>query len=225
MVLWAQGGRLVDEEGTLVVGRELLAALELWSDLANVARATQPMPVVWPQRELEDRFLAGELGMLIAGPRLARHLAMRRPRLDYAIAPLPEWHTQATRLSVDCLAISARSPHPELALRFLRHAGQDRFAKQMCSLGLLSASRSVGGNAGLRPFVTSLEHARTPPARLWPTVWPYLANVLVETLAGRMSAEAALRELLPTDVPSVLRLDESTAAAENEEPERPPGEP
>jgi multiple sugar transport system substrate-binding protein len=231
VMLWAQGGRLVDDEGRLVVGQELLKALQLCVDLVHVAHATQPETCYWTQESLENQFLAGKLGMLIAGPHLARHLAMRRPKMDYAVAPLPEWQTRATRLSVDCLAVSARSPHPELALRFLRHATQDRYSAAMWRLGLVAAKTSAGrdggsrGSSGLGTFVTSLEHARPAPARLWPHVWPYLADVLVEALTGRRSPEAALVDLLPPDIPSIVHLDKPAAEAEEETSEASPSEP
>jgi multiple sugar transport system substrate-binding protein len=220
LMLWAQGGELVDDEGQLVVGRELLEAVQLCNDLANVADATQFMPVTWPQRELEDLFLSGQLGMLIAEPSLEPRAAMRKPKLDYAVAPLPQWETRATRLSVDCLAISARSERPELALQFLRHASQDRYARDLCRLGLLSARKPQAADAkpphavGFGTFLDSLSHARPVPAQLWPDIWPYLANVLWETLTGRKAPEGALRDLLPPDVPSIMRLDGPEAEPE-----------
>ncbi len=225
LILWAAGGELVDDEGRLVVGRELLEAVKLCTDLVHVAHATQPQACLWTQDALDKKFLAGQLGMLIAEPALARHLAMRKPKLDYAVAPLPKWRTQATRLSVDCLAVSARSPQPGLALQFLRHATQDRLAARMCRVGLLPAKASVGRDPALAVFLASLQYARALPAQLWPEAWPYLANVLVETLMGRKSPEAALVDLLPPDIPSVVLLQQPTPEPEEETPESTAGEP
>ncbi len=127
---------------------------------------------------------------------------------------------------MDCLAISARSERPELALQFLRHASQDRYARELCRLGLLSARKPQAADAkpphvvGFGTFLDSLSYARPVPAQLWPDVWPYLANVLWETLTGRKTPEGALRDLLPPDVPSIMRLDGPEA-----EPEEKPDEP
>ena len=125
--VWQAGGRIVDdqEEPTTMtlLEPEAIEALEYLTALQHVHRVV-PSLVEFESEEVESRFAAGRLGMLIDSRRVTTSLRAV-PDLDWDVAPLPVHpvrREQAVVLHSDAYCMAKASTVKDAAFRFVEFA-------------------------------------------------------------------------------------------------------
>ncbi len=103
-----------------MLGPEELRALKYFIELRRVHKVV-PSLADSESEDLEARFAAGRLGMLIESRRITP--ALRDvPDLDWDVAPLPSERQTATMLHSDALCMAKASAKKDLAFRFIEFA-------------------------------------------------------------------------------------------------------
>lgn len=92
--VWANGGDLLNEEGTesAINSPEALEALQLWVDLVQKEKVTPPGSPTWNGDDLQGAFQAGKVAMIVSGNFAVARLNRDAPDLEYgtALIPAPE---------------------------------------------------------------------------------------------------------------------------------------
>ncbi|MEX2555092.1 MAG: sugar ABC transporter substrate-binding protein [Actinomycetota bacterium] len=122
--VWQAGGEVVDDvvnpTKTTMLGPTELRALKFFIELRRVHRVV-PSLAEFESEDLEARFAAGRLGMLIESRRVTPTLR-GVPDLDWDVAPLPIDAEPATMLHSDALCMAKASKVKDLAFRFIEFA-------------------------------------------------------------------------------------------------------
>ena len=122
--VWQAGGEVVDDvetpTKTTMLGPKELRALKFFIELRRVHRVV-PSHAEFESEDLEARFAAGRLGMLIESRRVTPTLRAV-PDLDWDVAPLPTDAGPATMLHSDALCMAKESKVKDLAFRFIEFA-------------------------------------------------------------------------------------------------------
>jgi multiple sugar transport system substrate-binding protein len=104
-VMWGQGVEVIDENGRSGLASDgAVAAARFYKELID-KRATQPAVTSFPEESVEGLFKEGKLGMMIAGPLLAKEIRERGGGLNYGVAPVPAGPTGAGGTFVEADAI------------------------------------------------------------------------------------------------------------------------
>lgn len=121
--VWSAGGRVVDDEANPTrltldqpASKKALAFL-----LAMVRDGLVPTAEEVAAQDLESRFIAGKLGMLLESRRVTPGFREVRT-LDWDVAALPMDAQPATILHADGFCIARKSRHPDAALEFVAFA-------------------------------------------------------------------------------------------------------
>jgi multiple sugar transport system substrate-binding protein len=149
--IWQNGGRIFDESGHCVIGREeyIDANVEALEFIRDMQQVHQVIPSASQSEVLPaNPFLAGKTSMTISGTWLNNQIlsTTRAARqrgsevIDWGIAPIPYQKQRATFLSASCPIIYAGSPSPEAAWRLIRYFAQTDWQKSLPADG-----RSIPG--------------------------------------------------------------------------------
>lgn len=199
-LVWSFGSDLLDSAGyPQLSAPAVVAAVRFYTELARVG-------LIETQRQLDDLFLQGMLGFWISGAWLAEKLRQRQPDWEYALALLPGKSATEPGMSFaggEYLAISAASPHKELALAFVRFLTTDenavRFCRAVPEAGFPADTHGVRDTLLLavpyrRLFAEQLLHSRmTPVHPRWLEFETAFEHAVVEALYGIRSPEEALK--------------------------------
>jgi multiple sugar transport system substrate-binding protein len=122
--VWQAGGEVTDDVAnptkTTMLGPKELRALKFFIELRRVHRVV-PSHAEFESEDLEARFAAGRLGMLIESRRVTPTLR-GVPDLDWDVAPLPMDAEPATMLHSDALCMGKPSKNKDRAFRFIEFA-------------------------------------------------------------------------------------------------------
>jgi multiple sugar transport system substrate-binding protein len=122
--VWQAGGEVTDHVAnptkTTMLGPKELRALKFFIELRRVHRVV-PSHAEFASEDLEARFAAGRLGMLIESRRVTTTLR-GVPGLDWDVAPLPMDAEPATILHSDALCMAKPSKNKDRAFRFIEFA-------------------------------------------------------------------------------------------------------
>ncbi len=119
--LWANGGRILSEDGTRAAFNEPagVEALQFMVDLIHTHQITEPDTPAYGRQDLQDLFKAGSLGMVITGPWFWGMLEKEVPDLNYELAPIPANREQVTMAVTDNLVIFKSCEAKDAAWRFV----------------------------------------------------------------------------------------------------------
>lgn len=121
--VWSAGGQVVDDEAnpTHLAFDQPEAKKALSFFLGLMRDGYVPTVEEVAAQDLESRFIAGKLGMLLESRRITPGLREVRS-LQWDVAPVPVDATPATVLHADGFCIARKSTHPEAALQFVAFA-------------------------------------------------------------------------------------------------------
>lgn len=195
-LLGAYGGEIVDGQGRLQLDTpQALQALEYWQGLQR-SGATQPEMLQWSAADLNVAFAEGKVGMIIAGPELARHLKNQRPQLRFGVTALPAGSQQAAQINSEVLVVWRSSRYTADAVRFVKFMCRPQSQRAMSLIGGIPTQTAQLAEAAKAPeqaaFVSGLAQARGLPVGNPEAVTLALERVLYLTLSGRLDARSAL---------------------------------
>ena len=121
--VWSAGGHVVDDEAnpTRLTLDEAGSKQALAFVLGLVRDGLVPTAEEVAAQDLESRFIAGRLGMLLESRRVTPGFREVRA-LDWDVAPLPVHTKPATVLHADGFCIARKSRHADAALEFVAFA-------------------------------------------------------------------------------------------------------
>lgn len=122
--VWQNGAEVVDSLNaptrTVLLDRAAIEAMRFFIELRRVHRVAPSLAEV-ESEDLEGRFAAGRLAMLIESRRLTPTLRAV-PDLDWDVAPLPRNEQRATMLHSDAYCLARASSVKDAAFRFIEFA-------------------------------------------------------------------------------------------------------
>jgi ABC-type glycerol-3-phosphate transport system substrate-binding protein len=204
---WSAGGDVFDAQGRPVLNTPRnVAALEAYISLARCG-------FVETQRQLDNMFLRGNLGFVVSGSWLLDKIEKENPTLNFSTSVVPAITTNtAHALNPDSLhvsfagvqyvAMNAKSPHPELAKKFIRYLTDGKTTLNFCK-----TSNETGFPADKNymndPYFAAFPHRQTFAKQLatakmtpvhpqWLDIEKIIEEAAVEALIGRRTAQDAL---------------------------------
>ncbi len=179
--VWQTGGEVVDDvedpTKTTMLGPSELRALKYFIELRRVHKVV-PSLAEFESEDLEARFAAGRLGMLIESRRITP--ALRDvPDLEWDVAPLPSERQTATMLHSDALCMAKTSTKKDLAFRFIEFATGPEGAPILARTGRtvpshMAVSRSPDFLApGQQPTHAQVFLDQIPHIRRFPNIGPW----------------------------------------------------
>jgi len=188
--IWSAGGGISDFDS-----EENIYALEMYKKLADQG-------IVEKQRNLDELFLKGKLGMTISGGWLVSKL--QNSNVNYQIKEMPELNGQrgVSFAGGEYLAINNSSEKKELALKFIKFLTKGGNSLSFCKLindaGFPSDKEYYNNsffeqNLAKKKFSIQLESAQmTPVNKHWFEIQDILELATERVLYDKMSAEEAL---------------------------------
>ena len=204
--LWTRGGELVNEAGELRLdSREAVAALEFYREILNDPFAVHPRSRKMDSVKSGLAFAAGEAAMMVnwfGFAAMCETIPESKVRGRVAVAEIPHGAGgSTTSLNIYwLLAIGARTPHADLAYRFLRHCASASMDKLLTLEGAIGCRKSTWLDAEVNravPFYRELErfhrNARELP-RL--SQWPALAKVIDDLVLATIDTREPVDQLV-----------------------------
>ncbi len=190
--IWSAGGNLSDFDS-----EENIYALEMYKKLADEG-------IVEKQRNLDELFLKGKLGITISGGWLVSKL--QNSNVNYQIKEMPKLNGQkgVSFAGGEYLAINNHSKKKELSLKFIKYLTKGENALAFCKLiseAGFPADKSFYNNIffeqnpAKKKFSSQLNSAQmTPVHSRWFTIQDILELATERVLYDKMTAKEALRK-------------------------------
>lgn len=163
--VWQNGAEVVDSleapTRTVLLDRVAIEAMRFFIELRRVHRVAPSLAEV-ESEDLEGRFAAGRLAMLIESRRLTPTLRAV-PDLDWDVAPLPRNEQRATMLHSDAYCMARASSVKDAAFRFVEFALGPEGASIIARTG-----RTVPSVRGVAESDAFLDPTQEPDS---PQVW------------------------------------------------------
>jgi multiple sugar transport system substrate-binding protein len=190
--IWSAGGDISDFDS-----EENIYALEMYKKLADQG-------IVEKQRNLDELFLKGKLGMIISGGWLVSKL--QNSNINYQVKEMPTLndHRGVSFAGGEYLAINNGSKKKELALKFIKYMTKGENALAFCKLisdaGFPADKEFYNDpffeqNDTKKKFSKQLESAKmTPVHKHWFEIQDALELATERVLYHKMSAKEALEK-------------------------------
>ncbi len=169
---WAQGGQLVEEDGTS--GLDTQAAYDaaaMYKKLIDDG-ATQPGVTAYNREDVQNLFKQGKVGMMITAPFLSGQIAEEAPDLNYGVTAIPAGANgdRGTYGVTDSIIMFEDSQQKDLAWSFLDFIftteWRGKFTEGEGFLPVnpeVAAMPAFADNADLKEFTALLPDARFAP--------------------------------------------------------------
>jgi len=167
--LWSNGGEILSPDDICVLNSfKAVSALDFYTRLSDIGYLES-------QRNLDDKFLAGELGFIISGDWILRKMKNPPPKFEVGACLIPgpnkKGATSSSFLGGEFLTINARTDKKESALEFIKFLVSEnanfRFNMAAGSVtpSSILASEKMAAEAGrlARVFLEQLHYARPSP--------------------------------------------------------------
>lgn len=205
--VWANGGDLLNEEGTesTINSPEALEALQLWVDLIHTHKATPPGTHTWSGDDLRGAFQAGKVAMMVSGNFVVALLNRDAPDLEYGVALIPapeEGGDHASFAGGDLMGILAGTDKADAGwdlLQFL--ASEPVQVEYLAKGGIIPVRTSLYENTYFQEepryqtFTDALDVARAPWSLKYNRLYDALQANLQQALAGSLSPQDALARI------------------------------
>lgn len=206
-LLWQNGARLLNEEGTecLLDRPEAIEAIQWMVDLINKYRVA---PSLSETREQEggsgEMFMSGKVAMYGHVRSLIRSFR-EIEKFQWGIAPLPRGRQRATVLNTVCLMILRTTRYPEAAWKFVEYLAsreaQIYFVREAYDLSILKGlNAAVLGDVALlgsednKVFLDAMSYARTmPQIKHYSEFFDAMGRELELAFLGKVSAAESCR--------------------------------
>ena len=196
-LVWSNGGALFNDAGEPTLSSpKNIEALEFYLTLARNGK-------VDVQKELDQLFLAGRLGIWLSGPWLVDRIEKENPELAYTVKPMPTFNGNegVGIIGGEYLAVNKDSDQLAMAVKlaeFLVSAEQALALSKDLKGGFAPADQSMADdpylNEGVQgAFTAQLSTGRmTPVHPRWLEIQDLFEHAVELALAGEATAEEAL---------------------------------
>ncbi len=196
-LVWTNGGALFNEAGEPTLNAPAnVEALEFYLTLARNGK-------IDVQKELDQLFLAGRLGIWLSGPWLVDRIAKENPELAYDVQPMPSFNGRegVGIIGGEYLAVNKDSDNLELAIKlaeFLVSAPEALALSKDLKGGFAPADQAESDdpylNEGVqKAFTAQLATGRmTPVHPKWLEIQDLFENAIERAIEGEVSAADAL---------------------------------
>jgi len=205
--VWANGGELLNEEGTqsAINSPEALEALELWVSLVQDHQVTPPGSPTWNGDDLRGAFQAGKIAMMVSGNFAVALLNRDSPDLEYGTALIPapeEGGEQASFAGGDLMGVLAGTDKVDQAwdlLQFL--ASEPVQVEYLAKSGIIPVRTSFYENQYFveepryQTFTEALDVAHAPWTLQYNRLYDALQANLQEALTGTLEPQEALARI------------------------------
>jgi multiple sugar transport system substrate-binding protein len=198
--LYANGGRIVDEEGNVVINApEAVRALEFYVELSQYA---QPGITEWVREDLIKLFETGKVGMYIDHVHNAKRAMEAGVNVGFFLIPGGPDSDQpyGTCMVTDCISITAQSQNRELAWKFVEYMTSfERQAEWDLKLGFVPpmiAERDLPEFQEWywRPYIEVIEYGYPEAVGIkdWEGTQDAILDAIQLVLLGQADAQTAL---------------------------------
>jgi multiple sugar transport system substrate-binding protein len=206
--LWTRGGELIDAGGGFHVDTaESIDALNFYRGILRDTAVVHPRCSEMDSVKCGLAFVNGEIAMMVnwfgfAAMAETVENSRVRGKVDIAAIPHAEGHASCSLNVYWVLAISAGSPHREVAYQFLRHAMTPEMDKLLTLEGAVGCRKSTWRDPEVNrtiPFFNRLDdlhkHARELPRVVeWPEIASVIDRMVVKSIHTRESAKNIVAE-------------------------------
>jgi multiple sugar transport system substrate-binding protein len=198
--LWSNGGEVLSENGKCMLksGRAL-RALTYYTVLSDIGYMES-------QRNLDDKFMAGELGFIISGDWMLRKMKSSPPKFQVGACLIPGPKSSPESVSFlggEFLTINANSEHKAEALKFIKFLVSKepdlRFNRAAGSItpSNIMASREIMRDANplAMTFLQQINYARPSPVHpKWVVMQDVIEDAVQKAIYHKGDVEEILRE-------------------------------
>ncbi|MGQ9622946.1 MAG: extracellular solute-binding protein [Candidatus Caldatribacteriaceae bacterium] len=180
-----------------------VGALAFMNDLVNKYKVTQPGVTAYRRDELQDLFIAGNLGIFLSGGFTASLLEARGATFKWDVAPMPhfEGKSQSTIIITDSIVLFKDSQAKEEAAKFLDFFYSDPWRLQFDKLvGFPPVTKSLADDPAFQKPVYKVMIEQIPGAKGWPLIpeWPECNDIIwdniVATFLGDKDPQTAMND-------------------------------
>lgn len=207
-LIWTNGGALFDDDGKPTLNAPAnVEALEFYLMLARNAK-------VDVQKELDQLFLAGRLGIWLSGPWLVDRISKENPDLAYDVHPMPSFNGRegVGIIGGEYLSVNKDSDQLQLAIKlaeFLVSGAEALALSKDLKGGFAPADQSKSDdpylNEGVqKAFTAQLATGRmTPVHPRWLEIQDLFEHAIERAIEGEVSAADALMAAQETALKSM----------------------
>ena len=215
--LWGNGGDVLSNDGTRATFNSPrgVEALNFMLSLID-AKAAPADPTKSERTDLENDFVKGKYGMIIAPNRLSARLE-KEATFPYEVASVPFRTTPTTLAVEDTLILFKQADHKDVAWKFVEFIYQDSYRVDFAlregfipEKTTIANDPKISGNAATTFFVRQLSVARFEPLN---TKSQDIANILGKELAEAYRKTKAAKAALDAAAKQInSQLDYSATA-------------
>lgn len=171
-----------------------VGALTFMNDLVNKYKVTQPGVTAYTRDEIQDLFVAGNLGIFLSGGFTATLLEQRGVTFKWDVAPMPhfEGKPQSTLIVTDSIVLFKTSDAKEEAGKFLDFFYSDPWRIQFDKLvGFPPVTKSLANDPFFQKPVYKVMIEQIPNAKGWPLIpeWPECNDIIWDNIVATFLGE------------------------------------
>jgi multiple sugar transport system substrate-binding protein len=171
-----------------------VGALTFMNDLVNKYKVTQPGVTAYTRDEVQDLFVAGNLGIFLSGGFTAALLEQRGVTFKWDVAPMPhfEGKPQSTLIVTDSIVLFKTSDAKEEAGKFLDFFYSDPWRIQFDKMvGFPPVTKSLANDPFFQKPVYKVMIEQIPNAKGWPLIpeWPECNDIIWDNIVATFLGE------------------------------------
>jgi len=197
--LWSNGGEVLSPDDICVLSsNKCINALRFYTKLTDIGYLES-------QRNLDDKFLAGELGFIISGDWVLRKMKASPPKFEVGACLIPgpnrKGATSASFLGGEFLTVNAASDKKEDALKFIRFlVSKEPDLRFNMAAGSVTpsnvlASEEMAAQVGAlaKVFLEQIEYARPSPIH---PKWVVMQDIIDEAVQQAISHKGDIAKMM-----------------------------
>lgn len=180
-----------------------IGTMTFMNDLVNKHKVTQPGVTAYRRDELQDLFIAGNLGFFMSGGFTATLLEQRGVTFKWDVAPIPhfEGKPQSSLIVTDSIVLFKDSKVKEEASKFLDFFYSDAWRLEFDKMiGFPPTTKSLADDPYFQNPVYQVMVEQNPGSKGWPLIaeWPECNDIIwdniVATFLGQKTPEQAMND-------------------------------
>lgn len=206
--LWSNNGDVIsDDDSCLFDSRQAVEALHFYTRLTDIGYLES-------QRNLDDKFLAGELGFIISGDWILRRIRVRPPGFPVGAALIPgpdDGKRSASFLGGEFLTINTRSNQKQNAVKLIRFlVSKDANLRFNRSAGSVTPSNKQAASEIIRDvhplamvFLDQLNYAVPSPVH---PQWVLIQDIVEDAVQKAIYHKAEIKVILNSACEEITRV-------------------
>ncbi len=190
--LWSAGGDISCGTDICLETEPMHRSLEYYARLARAGRIDS-------QKNLEDSFVAGKIGVIISGGWLLQRLEKLKPSFGFGLAAMiPEDSTKQgiSFAGGEFLVIPAKSPKKEMAQKLMALLTEQKYSQMLCDsvgFGFPPYRRIAPADSNRMTLFGQLQNSRVAPLHpQWVYIEQIIENMVEAAMLGKMSSAQAI---------------------------------